>query len=106
MFVSSEDALADDSADYSEDDQIELTTHSFVMKLWREEYSQIAGHARWRGYITHIPGGERRHVQRLNEIAAFIAPYLEQMGIRLDLSWRLCRWLDRRRGQPDKGKQR
>lgn len=63
----------------------ELHTHSFVIKIWLEETAEEAGQARWRGLITHIPNGERRYLENLREIAEFIIPYLEEMGIRSQL---------------------
>ena len=50
-----------------------------------------------RGHITHIPNGTRRYVQDLDGIVFFIIPYLESMGVRLGLHWRLKRWLNRAR---------
>jgi hypothetical protein len=72
----------------------ESSIHSFVIKLWLEETAEEAGRARqaWRGYITHVPSEARRYIQDLDEITDFIAPYLEQMGIRLDVRRRLRQW--------------
>jgi hypothetical protein len=74
----------------SDEDLFELTTHSFVVKIWRENRAQIgnAPAPTWRGHITHVPDGERRSVQNLNEIGLFIAPYLP-------LIWLLRRWMIR-----------
>jgi hypothetical protein len=63
-------------------DLIEFNTHSFIVKIWLEETTEEAGQATWRGHITHVPSGERRYVQDLGDIAAFIAPYLERMGVK------------------------
>jgi hypothetical protein len=54
----------------------ESNTHSFVVKVWLEETAEEAGGARWRGHVSHVPDGERRYVERLQEVTAFIAPYL------------------------------
>jgi hypothetical protein len=69
-------------------DLIEFNTHSFIVKIWLEETAEEAGQARWRGHITHVPSGERRYVQDLDDIAAFIAPYLEKMGVKLGMEQR------------------
>ena len=61
-------------------DQFEVPTHSFIVKIWLEETAEEAGQALWRGHVTHVPSGERRYLQDLNEIVAFIVPYLEAMG--------------------------
>ena len=69
-------------------DFLEPYTHSFVVKVWLEETVEEAGRAKWRGHITHVPSGERRYVKDLDEITAFIAPYLEEMGVKRAALWR------------------
>lgn len=67
----------------------EHTTHSFLVKLWLEETAEEAETARWRGHVTHIdrePSAKisrksRRYIEDLEEIAAFILPYLKAMGV-------------------------
>jgi hypothetical protein len=80
-----------------DNEEVERTTHSFVMKIWREERGRTAGRTIWRGYITHVPDGERRYVKHLSEIVAFIVPYLEQLGVRIGVPWRVRRWMFQRR---------
>jgi len=52
--------------------------HSFIIKIWigvdSPEYG--AEYGSWRGQITHVPGGERRHIHRLEEILEFISQFL------------------------------
>ena len=74
-------------------DPFEGTTHSFIVKIWLEKTVQKAGHAVWRGHITHVPGGERRYLKDLDDILVFVAPYLEHMGIKFGMRQRLKRWL-------------
>jgi len=74
-------------------DLIEFNTHSFIIKIWLEEPADDLHKGRWRGHITHVPSGERRYLQNLREIVAFIVPYLVSMGVRLEASWRLRSWL-------------
>ena len=71
----------------------EANTHSFIAKVWLEETVEEAGRAIWRGHVTHVPSGERRYLQNLDDITAFIAPYLEEMGVKLGLLWRVKQWL-------------
>lgn len=73
----------------------EPNTLSFIVKVWLEETAEEAGQATWRGHITHVPGGERRYLQDLDEITAFITPYLERMGAELGVRWRVRRCLNR-----------
>ncbi len=72
----------------------EFTAHSFIIKIWLEEMAPETGRARWRGYITHVPGGERQHVQDLGGIDSFIVSYLVEMGAEPGLRWRLHRRYD------------
>jgi hypothetical protein len=68
-------------------------TQSFITKIWLEESATEGGSATWRGTITHVPSGERRYVQDLYEVLAFIAPFLERMGVRLGVWLRMKLWL-------------
>lgn len=67
----------------------EPNTHSFIIKVWLEETAEEAGQATWRGRITHVPSEERRYLQDLDDITAFIAFYLKGMGVKMDLWWRV-----------------
>ena len=53
---------------------------SFIVKLWQEEIEEETDRMIWRGHITHVPSGDRRYFSALAEIAAFIAPYLAEVG--------------------------
>lgn len=68
---------------------------SFIIKLWIEKASEQGGAANWRGYITHVPGGERRYLKDLSEITAFITPHLQGLGVRVGVWWRVRSWLGR-----------
>jgi hypothetical protein len=76
-------------------DSLEVTNHPFVVRIWLEETAEEAGRATWRGHITHVPSGKRRYLRDLDDIIAFIAPYLEEMGVQFDLWWRVRQWLKR-----------
>lgn len=76
-------------------DLYESNTHPFIVKIWLEETAVEAGQATWRGHITHVPSGERRPVKDLDDIVAFIVPYLEAMGVEFGVRWRMKRWLKR-----------
>jgi hypothetical protein len=66
---------------------LESNIHSFIIKIWLEETAEEVGQAIWRGHITHVPSGERRYLQDLDSIAAFIAPYLEAIGAKIGNRW-------------------
>ncbi len=61
--------------------QPEFAPQSFVLKIWLEETAEEVSQATWRGHITHVPSGERRYLQDLEGLSAFVASYLEQMGV-------------------------
>lgn len=64
-------------------------THSFVVKVWLEETVEEAGRARWRGHVTHVASGERRYLESLSGLAAFIRPYLEPWGVKFSFFHRV-----------------
>lgn len=72
----------------------ESKVHSFIVKLWLEEAGDETGRIVWRGYITHVPGGGRRYLKRLSDIADFISSYLKENGVKPNPSW-VARWLRR-----------
>jgi len=75
----------------------EINTHSFIVKLWLEETNEETGRITWRGHITHVASGDRRYLKNLDEIAEFIAPYLESMGVRMGIRQRVKQWLNRQK---------
>ncbi len=68
---------------------LEPDAQSFIVKVWVEERAEEAGRGVWRGHITHVPSSERRYLKNLDEIGDFIAPYLEAMGVKLGMGWRM-----------------
>ena len=78
----------------------ESSTHSFIVKIWLEETAEEAGRARWRGYVTHVPSGKRRYLKDVRDVAAFVSPYLEELGVEvgrwLRVKRRLSRWKRRK----------
>jgi hypothetical protein len=71
---------------------LEFHLHSFIVKIWLEETAEEAGGATWRGHVTHVPSGERRYIQDLDQVRDFIVPYLEEMGVRFRARVRVLRW--------------
>jgi len=76
-------------------DVSESKLHSFIVKLWLENAGDETGKLVWRGYITHVPSGERRHLKKLKDVTNFIGRYLEEMGVEQGLLSRLRCWLRR-----------
>ena len=62
---------------------------SFIVKIQLERAGHESGSTIWHGYITHVPSGERRYLKDLNDIIAFIVPYLKQLGVNFSRFWPL-----------------
>jgi hypothetical protein len=73
----------------------ESNTQSFIVKVWIEETIEESGEAKWRGHVTHVQSGKRQYLQNLDGVAAFIAPYLKNMGVNLSKLQQTRRWLHR-----------
>jgi hypothetical protein len=73
----------------------EPNAQSFIVKVWVEDSAGKGGRGVWHGHITHVPSHERRYLKNLGEIEDFIAPHLEEMGVKLGVRWRVRRWFER-----------
>ncbi len=78
---------------------LESTSQSFIVKVWVEDSAEAGGYGVWHGHITHVPSGKRHYMKNLDEIPDFIAPHLEEMGVKLGMRWRVRRWLRRLMGR-------
>jgi hypothetical protein len=77
---------------------LEDHTHSFIVKVWLERTpAENNSQAIWRGHITHVPSGERRYLKDLDVIPAFIASYLEDLGVQLSTRRRITSYFERLR---------
>jgi hypothetical protein len=76
-------------------DLLESDAQSFIVKVWVEEGSETGSQAVLRGHITHVSSHERRYLKNLGEIEDFTAHFLEEMGVKLGVRWRIRRWLKR-----------
>jgi hypothetical protein len=74
-------------------DEIESEAQSLIVSIWVEERAEGADRGIWRGHIIHVSSGRRRYMENLDEIGDFIAPYLELMGVKLGVPWRMRSWL-------------
>jgi hypothetical protein len=70
-------------------DQFESNTHSFIIKIWLEETFEEVGQATWRGRITHVSSGNQHYLTGLDDITAFSASYLGEMGVKFGMLWRV-----------------
>jgi hypothetical protein len=76
-------------------DSLEPDAQSFIVKVWVEDGLETGGQGAWRGHITHVSSHERHYLKDLGEIEDFIAPHLEEMGVKLGMRWRVRRWFKR-----------
>jgi hypothetical protein len=71
----------------------QTNTHVFIFKLkvWLEEKVEGNRKEKWRGYITHVPGGATQYFEDLDldEIIQFILCYLKNTNVRIDWFWQL-----------------
>lgn len=59
----------------TESGEPEPVTHSFIVKVWLEQSSEQTQPS-WRGHVTHVPSGERRHFLDPNGVTDFISGFL------------------------------
>lgn len=71
----------------------EENTHVFIIRIWLERREIEDAGPQWRGVIEHVFSKQRRYVQDPDDITAFILPYLEDMGVKFGLYWRVSQWL-------------
>lgn len=71
----------------------EESTHSFVVRVWLEDEAQELCGPLLRGHVTHVMSKQQRYVKNLDDIADFIAEYLQLSGLRRPLEQRFRRWL-------------
>jgi hypothetical protein len=89
---------------YNAPNLIASNPQSFIIKVWVEDSLDDVGGKTWRGHITHVPSGERRYFDRLDEVLSFITPHLEALGVVIDKRRRLLNWLKRWRSGRSSGR--
>jgi hypothetical protein len=70
---------------------------SFIIKIRIEESEERGKGSAWQGSVTHVPDGAQRYLRNLDEIAAFVAVYLEEAGVAINPYWRIRRRLLKRK---------
>ena len=78
---------------------IDSTTQSFVIKIWQTGAKEESDQVFWQGRITHVPSGENGHLDELVQIAEFMSPFLQSMGVKPTFRARMTRWAQQLRGQ-------
>ena len=72
-------------------------THVFIVRIWWEPREIEGAIPKWRGMIEHVPGDKRRYLEDLDEIIAFISPYVGQTGTKPSIRWHMKELLRRLR---------
>ena len=61
--------------------QNQETSHSFIARFWLEPREIKDAKPIWRGVVEHVASGQRRYLEDLDEIKAFITVHLQDTGI-------------------------
>lgn len=69
---------------------------SFIIKLRFEHGAAEKNAVGWRGFMIHVPSGDRHAVCSLTDIVVVLIEYLERAGARLSIFWRVFRAIGRR----------
>ncbi|MCB9076744.1 MAG: hypothetical protein H6631_04080 [Anaerolineaceae bacterium] len=69
----------------------------FIIRIWYEPREIEGAPPQWRGSIESTQEGDRQYIKSLDEIVNFILPYLEKMGVEVEMDWWFQQWLNRRR---------
>jgi hypothetical protein len=57
------------------------TSHSFIARFWLEPREIKDAKPIWRGVVEHVASGQRRYLEDLDEVKAFITVHLQDTGI-------------------------
>ena len=61
--------------------RIQDNSHTFIARFWLESREIKDAKPIWRGVIEHVASGQRRYLQDLDEVKAFVTSYLQGKGI-------------------------
>lgn len=56
-------------------------TQVFIVRLWRERREIEGARPVLRGTVEHVVSGERRSIRNMDDVTAFVQPYVEAMGV-------------------------
>lgn len=57
---------------------------AFIVRVWLEHREIKEAPVTWRGSIEHVASGQIKYLTSLSDIARFIIPFLETMGVPSD----------------------
>ncbi len=87
FFLATSSLAADESDNWANDfneklmvAQLSDNTHAFIVRFWLEPRELENARPIWRGVIEHVASGRKLYLKNLEEIKAFIAFYLPEIG--------------------------
>lgn len=60
---------------------LEDNATAYIVRVWLEHRDVKDAPVEWRGSIEHVASGRTKYLTDLDEIARFIRPFLEAMGV-------------------------
>lgn len=60
---------------------LEDNATAYIVRVWLEHRDVNDAPVEWRGSIEHVASGRTKYLTDLDEIARFIRPFLEAMGV-------------------------
>ena len=63
---------------------LEDDSAAYIVRVWIEPREIEVAPTEWRGSIEHVASGRTKYLTDLDELAQFIRPFLEAMGVRFD----------------------
>ena len=60
---------------------LEDSTTAYIVRVWVERREVEDASVEWRGSIEHVASGRTKYLTDLDELARFIRPFLETMGV-------------------------
>lgn len=60
---------------------LEDNATAYIVRVWLEPREVNDAPVQWRGSIEHVASGRTKYLTDLDEIARFIRPFLEAMGV-------------------------
>ena len=60
---------------------LEDNAAAYIVRVWLEHREVEGAPVAWRGSIEHVASGRIKYLTDLDEIAQFVRPYLEALGV-------------------------
>lgn len=82
-----------------------MAEDTFIIRIWCEYSDHEGVKPEYRGYIEHVPSGERCYLPHFQAIFEFINPYVQQLAVPglpngresgSGRMWQVRQWMQRR----------